>query len=223
MLKAVTPEDSQTWPLTPQQFEELLAATHKLDAEARYKSAQVGEHLRALFLVQRWTGLRVGDVLSLPKSALQGNRLTAVIQKKLHRKPAAARVVCIVPDHVAEALTSLPLRNEEHPDYFFWSRKCSQQVNTNKWLGKVDRLNDYLSFTNEAGDPMDFRSHMLRDTFAVEMLLAGVLLEKVSKLLTHESVTMTERYYAKWTAPRRQQLEDEAVAAMRRMGVTVSV
>jgi integrase len=70
---------------------------------------------------------------------------------------------------------------------------------------------------------MDFRSHMLRDTFAVEMLLAGVLLEKVSKLLTHESVTMTERYYAKWTAPRRQQLEDEAVAAMRRMGVTVSV
>jgi integrase len=223
MLKAVTPEDSQTWPLTPQQFEELLAATHKLDAEARYKSAQVGQHLRALFLVQRWTGLRVGDVLSLPKSALQGNRITAVIQKKLHRKPAAARVVCIVPDHVAEALTSLPLRNEEHPDYFFWSRKCTQQVNTNKWLRKVDRLNAYLSFTNEAGDPMDFRSHMLRDTFAVEMLLAGVLLEKVSKLLTHESVTMTERYYAKWTAPRRQQLEDEAVAAMRRMGVTVSV
>jgi integrase len=87
----------------------------------------------------------------------------------------------------------------------------------------VDRLNAYLSFTNEAGDPMDFRSHMLRDTFAVEMLLAGVLLEKVSKLLTHESVTMTERYYATWTAPRRQQLEDEAVAAMRRMGVTVSV
>jgi len=223
MLKAVTPEDSQTWPLTPQQFEELLAATHKLDAEARYKSAQVGQHLRALFLVQRWTGLRVGDVLSLPKSALQGNRLMAVIQKKLHRKPAAARVVCIVPDHVAEALTSLPLRDEEHPDYFFWSRKCSQQVNTNKWLRKVDRLNDYLSFTTEAGDPMDFRSHMLRDTFAVEMLLAGVLLEKVSKLLTHESVTMTERYYAKWTAPHRQQLEDEAVAAMRRMGVTVSV
>ena len=223
MLKAVTPDDSQTWPLTPKQFEELLAATHKLDADARYKSAQVGQHLRALFLVQRWTGLRVGDVLSLPKSALQGNRLTAVIQKKLNRKPAAARVVCIVPDHVAEALTSLPLRNEEHPDYFFWSRKCSQQINTNKWLRKVDRLNDYLSFTNEAGDPMDFRSHMLRDTFAVEMLLAGVPLEKVSKLLTHESVTMTERYYAKWTAPRRQQLEDEAVAAMRRMGVTVSV
>jgi site-specific recombinase XerD len=64
---------------------------------------------------------------------------------------------------------------------------------------------------------------MLRDTFAVEMLLAGVPLEKVSKMLGHESVAMTERSYAKWTASRRQQLEDEAVAAMRRMGVTVTM
>jgi hypothetical protein len=59
-----------------------------------------------------------------------------------------------------------------------------------------------------------------RGTFAVEVLLAGVPFEKVSKRLTHESVTMTERYYAKWTAIRRQQLEDVAVAAMRRMGAT---
>jgi hypothetical protein len=42
MLKAITPNDSQTWPLTPTQFEELLAATYKLDADARYKSAKVG-------------------------------------------------------------------------------------------------------------------------------------------------------------------------------------
>jgi site-specific recombinase XerD len=220
ILKAITPDESQTWPLTSKQFEELLAATYKLDADARYRSAKVGQHLRALFLVQRWAGLRVGDVLSLPKAALQGNRLTAVIRKKRNRKPAACLVECILPDHVAAALNSLPLRAEEHPDYFFWSRTCTEEVNINKWLRKVDRLNDYLSFTNEAGEPMQFRSHMLRDTFAVEMLLAGVPLEKVSKLLTHESVTMTERYYAKWTSSRRQQLEDEAIAAMRRMGAT---
>lgn len=223
MLKAITPNESQTWPLTPKQFEELLAATRKLDADARYKSAQVGQHLRALFQVQRWTGLRVGDVLALPKSALQGNRLTATIQKKRNRKPLAARVDCILPDHVVQALASLPTRKEEHPDYFFWSRGCSQLVNTNKWLRKIDRLNDYLDFKDEAGRPMHFRSHMLRDTFAVEMLLAGVPLEKVSKLLTHESVTITEKYYAKWTASRMQQLEDEAVAAMRRMGVKVTM
>jgi len=223
MLKAVTPDASQTWPLTPKQFDELLAATYRLDASARYKSAQIGQHLRALFLVQRWTGLRVGDVLSLPKSALRGNRLTAVIQKKRNRKPGACQVECILPDHVVQALTSLPRRKEDHPDYFFWSKTCSEHVNTNKWIRKIDRINGYLSFTDEAGAPMGFRSHMLRDTFAVEMLLAGVPLEKVSKLLAHESVTITERYYAKWTASRRQQLEGEAVAAMRRMGAKVTL
>jgi site-specific recombinase XerD len=228
MLKPVTPEESQTWPVTPAQFDELLAATYKFDEDARYESAKVGKHLRAIFLVQRWTGLRVGDVLALPKSALRGNRLAAVIQKKVNRKPGAARVECILPDHVVEALASLPNRNHsggffwyEHPDYFFWSKACTQQANTNKWLRKVDRLNDYLSFKDEAGKPMGFRTHMLRDMFAVEMLLAGVTLEKVSKLLTHESVKMTERYYAKWTASRKQQLEDETIAAMRRMGVKV--
>ena len=223
MLKAITPDDSQTWPLTRAQFDELLVATHKLDATARYESAKVGEHLRAVFLVQRWTGLRIGDVLSLPKSALQGNRLTAVIRKKRNRKPGASRVDFILPDMAVAALAALPRRKEEHPDYFFWSKSCSEEVNTNKWVRKVDRMNDFLKFKGESGAPMDFRSHMLRDTFAVEMLLAGVPLEKVSKLLTHESVTMTERYYAKWTAARTSQLEDEAVAAMRRMGVTVTL
>lgn len=223
MLKAITPDDSHTWPLTPVQFDELLAATYRLDGDARYKSAKVGEHLRAVFLVQRWTGLRVGDVLALPKSALRGNRLTATIQKKRNRKPAASRIECILPDHVVTALASLPSRKEESPDYFFWSRGCSQLCNTNKWLRKIDRLNQYLDFKDEAGQPMRFRSHMLRDTFAVEMLLAGVPLEKVSKLLTHESVLITEKYYAKWTSSRMQQLEDEAVAAMRRMGAKVTL
>lgn len=223
MLKAITPDDSQTWPLTPAQFEELQAATYKLDADARYKFAQVGQQLRAVFLVQRWTGLRVGDVLALPKTALQGNRLSAVIRKKRNRKPGACRVECVLPDHVVKALTSLPIRKEEHEDFFFWSKRCTEEVNTSKWIRKVERLNDYLAFKDEAGRPMPFRSHMLRDMFAVEMLLAGVPLEKVSKLLTHESVTMTERYYAKWTAGRKQQLEDVAVAAMRRMGAAVSM
>jgi len=222
ILKAITPDESETWPLTPKQFDELLAATHKLDTEARYKSAKVGQHLRAIFLVQRWTGLRVGDVLILPKSALQGCRLAAVIRKKRNRKPTAARVECIVPDHVADALASLPLRKEEHSDYFFWSKTCSEEINVNKWLRKIDRLNDYLSFVDEAGKPMRFKSHMLRDTFAVEFLLAGIPLETVSKLLTHESVTMTERYYDKWTSARRQKLEDETVAALRKMGVAVN-
>jgi len=222
ILKPITPDESSTWPLTTTQFDELLSATYQYDRDQRNESARVGQWLRAIFLVQRWTGLRVGDVLILPKSALVGNRLTAVIRKKRKRKPKASIVTYILPDVVVAALNALPTRKWENVNYWFWSKLCGETVNCNKWLRKIDRLNSYLSFTNEQGEPLRFRTHMLRDTFAVEMLLAGVGIEKVSKLLTHESVTMTERYYAKWTKARKEQLEDETIAAMRRQGMTVT-
>jgi hypothetical protein len=50
-------------------------------------------------------------------------------------------------------------------------------------------------------------SHRLRDTFAVECLLAGVPLERVSILLGHSTVKVTERHYAPWIQKRQQQLE----------------
>ncbi len=220
LLRPITPNDSQTWPLTPNQFGQLIATTYKFDEQARYKSGKIGQWLRAIFLVQRWTGLRIGDVLYCPKSALTGNRLRAMIRKKMNRKPTESIVEFVLPDHVVDALNALPLRPEEHPDYWFWSRRCSPLVNTNKWVRKIDQLNNYLDFKDENGEPLEFRSHMLRDTFAVEMLLAGMELAKVSKLLTHESVATTERYYAKWTRARKQQLEDEAITAMQKMGAT---
>ncbi|MGC1647732.1 MAG: tyrosine-type recombinase/integrase [Candidatus Sulfotelmatobacter sp.] len=50
--------------------------------------------------------------------------------------------------------------------------------------------------------------HMLRDTFAVEMLLAGVPLEQVSILLGHKSVKITEKHYAPWVKARQERLPD---------------
>ena len=89
-------------------FDELLAATYKFDDAQETQRARVGQHLRAIFLVQRWTGLRVGDVLILPKSALNGNRLTAIIRRKRHRKPKASVIERVLPDHVVKALKELP-------------------------------------------------------------------------------------------------------------------
>jgi integrase len=54
---------------------------------------------------------------------------------------------------------------------------------------------------------------MLRDTFAVELLLAGVPIERVSKLLGHSSVTITEKHYAPWNKARQLQAEADLVAS----------
>ena len=55
--------------------------------------------------------------------------------------------------------------------------------------------------------------HRLRDTFAVELLLAGVPLDRVSILLGHSSIRITERHYAPWTRSGQEQIEADLRAA----------
>ncbi len=49
--------------------------------------------------------------------------------------------------------------------------------------------------------------HRWRDTFAVELLLAGVPIEQVSVLLGHQSIKVIERHYSPWVRARQDQLE----------------
>jgi integrase/recombinase XerD len=58
-------------------------------------------------------------------------------------------------------------------------------------------------------------AHRLRDTFAVELLLTGVPLDRVSVLLGHQSIRITERHYAPWTRSRQEQLETDLQRAWR--------
>ncbi len=56
-------------------------------------------------------------------------------------------------------------------------------------------------------------AHRFRDTFAVELLLTGIPLDRVSVLLGHQSIRVTERHYAPWTASRQEQLERDLRAS----------
>jgi integrase len=53
----------------------------------------------------------------------------------------------------------------------------------------------------------DGHAHRFRDTFAMELLLAGVPLERVSVLLGHQSTKVTEKHYTPWVRARQEQLE----------------
>jgi integrase len=57
--------------------------------------------------------------------------------------------------------------------------------------------------------------HRFRDTLAVELLLDGMPMERVSILLGHSSVKITERHYAPWVQARQAQLESDRVGAWR--------
>jgi Phage integrase family len=74
------------------------------------------------------------------------------------------------------------------------------------WQTRLRRLFKLAGVPN--GHP-----HRFRDTFAVELLLAGVPIERVSILLGHQSVTITEKHYAPWVRSRQEQLEADLANA----------
>ena len=58
--------------------------------------------------------------------------------------------------------------------------------------------------------------------FAVELLLAGVPIERVSVLLGHQSVRITEKHYAPWVRSRQEQLEADLARAWSRDPLVLS-
>jgi site-specific recombinase XerD len=62
-----------------------------------------------------------------------------------------------------------------------------------------------------------------RHTFAVELLLAGVGIERVSKLLGHQTVRTTEDYYSAWIKERQEKLVVEVKDAWKQMQLPTAI
>lgn len=123
------------------------------------------------------------------------------------------------PREAVEALKSLsPRRERFKPNYFLWEHGVDVDSLSTKWDYSIRELNKYLDLNDEEGGPMRFHSHMLRDTFAVELLKAGMSLEDVNRLLTHKSIKVTETYYAHWVPERVTELRRKSVEAMKKTG-----
>lgn len=220
-LKPITADTKPVQPLTQEQYRDLLAAVEPFCASQTGIVNRMAAEIRAEIQAQRWTGLRISDSLALSRFALAGNRINLTTYKTGHRIEGM-----VMPDDVAAELAALPVeRPGFKPGYFFW-KEGRNTVNSLEtwWQGNVfGPLNAFLNFVDEDGKPMRFHTHMLRDTFAVELLLEGVPLDEVSKLLTHKSIAITEKHYAPWVKARRERLERNQVEAMRRMGKEVTV
>lgn len=124
--------------------------------------------------------MRIGDAVSCSVERLNGNKLLLYTQK------TGVPVYCPLPEFVVKALEGL---NSMSGRYFFWTGESKLQTATGDWQAKLKKL-------FEKAELPDGRAHRFRDTFAVELLLAGVPLERVSVLLGHTSIRITERHYA---------------------------
>jgi integrase/recombinase XerD len=209
-MKAVHVTPVPTDYFTASEFARILDGTY---AYAAWKGGRDFEHrslrLRALILLMRWSGLSILDAVTLERHRLQGHRLL------LYRHKTKVPVFVPIPSAVAEMMHALPNSN---PRYFFWSGNGDPHTAKKGWQRSLRRLFKAVNLRTEDDQPKRSHPHMFRDTFAVELLLAGVPLDQVSLLLAHSSVKITEKHYAPFVKARQLQLENSVRLAWQSMG-----
>lgn len=146
---------------------------------------------QALILLMRYSGLAIRDAVTLRQDAIDKDC-------NLTLRRAKSGELVMVPLHDLAVETLNQISQPDHP-YYFWTGKSSPTTATNYWRAR-------LQLVASRADVFKFKTHRLRDTFAVELLLAGVQMQDVSTLLGHSSVSTTERYYAPWNVSRRDRL-----------------
>jgi integrase len=153
--------------------------------------------------LQRWSGLSLIDAVWLEKEELIKDGDTFRVCTE--RRKTGAHINNVIPSWLGEELLTVKNGN---PTYFFVSgaAKPSGALSTfHKRYKKVFKLAGVQGTT-----------HMFRHTFAVELLKAGVDIRKVSRALGHSSVTITERYYARWNKAQQDILDLDLVRAWKK-------
>ncbi|OLB95519.1 MAG: hypothetical protein AUI02_03605 [Acidobacteria bacterium 13_2_20CM_2_57_12] len=193
-LKAPRVLNKPTMPFTGEEMIRTLTALEPYGKKAGIRNAQ---RLRAFVLLLRYSGLRIGDATSLAVNRIRENKLL------LHTEKTGVPVYCVLPAMVIKALDAAPHSSAR---YFFWTGKSTVRSAKGKWQRRLQRLFKLAKVPNG-------HAHRLRDTFAVELLLSGVPLDRVSILLGHSSIRITERHYAPWTRSRQEQIEADLKTA----------
>ena len=191
-LSKIKVSDAPTLPLTREQFDTVLETAQRYNPKAP-DSAWRRQRATAMLLLLRWSGLRISDAAKLERS-----KLTDKGALHLYTQKTGQPVYVPLPPHVVKMLRKI---HNENPRYFFWNGTSDDDSPGKRWWSTLKKI-------FKAAKVPEAYPHMLRDTFAVEMLVAGVALDQVSILLGHSSVKITEKHYAPWVKARQQQLED---------------
>ena len=140
------------------------------------------EWLREIISFALNTGLRQDELLSLEWSRVSLFRKTILIQKTKNGKPKTLPLNKIALDVLNQRSNVKSIRN----DLVFFSRNGKKIYSNNL-------RQSFYTVLRKVGIE-DFRFHDLRHSFATRLAQAGVDIYKISKLLGHQDIKMTQRY-----------------------------
>ncbi len=185
VIKPPKVDDPPTLPYTKDEVQRVL------DACDVYPNKKNAVRLRALTLLLRYSGLRATGAVTLSKHRIQNGVLVLV----LRTAKTGTDVRIPLPQTALDALAEI---KTDH--YYFWSGRGTKKSSLGDYQRAYKKLYELAKVVNG-------HMHRWRDTFAVELLLAGVPLEQVSVLLGHQSTKVTEKHYSPWVKARQEQLE----------------
>lgn len=189
-----------TLPFTYEELVRILAALDVFYQQAAPTGRNSARQLRALVLLLRYTGMRVGDTVKLSTDKINGRKLL------LRTEKTGVPVYTVLPEFVLKVLSETPRTT---PVHFFWDGVSSLEGVVGSWQKRLRKLFQLANVS-------DGHAHRFRDSFASELLLAGVPIERVAVLLGHRSIRITERYYSAWTEARQLQVEADLERAWAR-------
>jgi integrase/recombinase XerD len=180
-----------TLPFNRDEMLRILVATTQYIESRQPQGRQNAQRLRTLVFVLRYTGLRISDAVKCSVDQLNDNKL------RLYTAKTGTHVHCPLPDFVVRELEATPRLSK---DRWFWTGNGKLETAVGDWQGRLQEL--FRIAKIEHG-----HAHRFRDTFAVGLLLESVPLERVSIILGHTSVRVTEKHYAPWVRERQEQAE----------------
>jgi integrase/recombinase XerD len=144
--------------------------------------------------------------VSLSRDRIAGGKLF------LYTAKTGTLVSCPLHDAVIQALNTVRVTSEK---YFFWTGQGKLKSAVGDWQRSLTKLFCLAQVLNG-------HAHRFRHTFAVELLLAGVPIERVSVLLGHSSTRILERHYSAWVRARQEQLEADVRRSWQESGLISS-
>jgi integrase/recombinase XerD len=176
------------------------------DEMERILSAAEGK-LRVLVLLMRWSGISIRDAVTLERA-----RLSAENQIFLYRAKTGTPVHVTIPPDVADELRRVECVNER---YFFWDGASKPESAVGLWQKRFREMFKKADLRHADGSPKAAHPHMLRDTFAVNLLICGVPIEEVKEYLGHTSIRTTEKHYAPFVMARMERMDEHVRLAWR--------
>ncbi len=128
------------------------------------------------------TGLCLQEILSLEWSRVNLFRRTILIKETKNGNPKTLPLNKIALDVLNQRSTVKSIKN----DFVFFNSN-GEKINSNVLRTAFYSVLREVGFDN-------FRLHDLRHTFATRLAQAGVDIFKISKLLGHKDIKMTQRY-----------------------------